>query len=697
MSTGVQLGPNVQTISFRKPTNQAASSPSTKPKNRHGGLLQDQLRRAQRAPWCPTWSSALRILLLIRVAGAMYNGIQDCDEVYNFWEPLHYLWKGYGFQTWETSPEYSIRSWAYILLHYLPVQLSAMFLGPEKRPAFFAVRIFLAIVSSLCEVTFYRAVVEHINYRVGRYVFFMLLANAGMWIASTSFLPSSFAMYANTLGFAHAMERPSNSNMRRTLFATLCFATGAIVGWPFSLAVAIPFVLEELFLTGADKVTSETRTSWLTTRWQRMAICGAIAALLFIPVVAIDTLFYNKLSVVPWNIVKYNVFPDAQRGPELYGTEPVHFYLANLLLNFNVLVPFAFAALPALLVTYRFDHKRLGERYLFVNQSSPYVLLAVRLAPVYLWVAIMTTQKHKEERFMYPIYPFICFNAAVTIYLVRGWLEAAFIAATNSPYRASRSSLFSQFTLSVVVTSSVLSLARTMAHWKYYHAPLSVTYALEAAEVPRLLNATGHVSLPPQLDPAARHGGQEHPEAESDSEEQPRIDLSLVEPFNLRLCVGKEWHRFPGHFIVPDGVRVDWVKSAFDGMLPGHFSETPRKGGLLVRQQGTRVVPKDLNDLNKEARAFYVDVDSCDYLLDLDFPQHPQEGPHEPRYIVDEQTWARVACQPFLDAAHSPLLTRTLWFPGALWQQQNSYGEFCLLRHRANVAKKEREHTVHRA
>ena len=89
-----------------------------------------------------------------------------------------------------------------------------------------------------------------------------------------------------------------------------------------------------------------------------------------------------------------------------------------------------------------------------------------------------------------------------------------------------------------------------------------------------------------------------------------------------------------------------------------------------------------------------MDVDSCDYLLDLDFPQHPREGPHEPRYVADEKTWARVTCQPFLDARHSTLLTRTLWMPGALWQTRNSYGEFCLLRHRANVGEKERRHTV---
>ena len=34
--------------------------------------------------------------------------------VFNFWEPLHYLSRGTGFQTWELSPKYAVRSWAYI-------------------------------------------------------------------------------------------------------------------------------------------------------------------------------------------------------------------------------------------------------------------------------------------------------------------------------------------------------------------------------------------------------------------------------------------------------------------------------------------------------------------------------------------------------------------------------------------------------
>ncbi|KAI0962404.1 hypothetical protein AcV7_001253 [Taiwanofungus camphoratus] len=675
------MASNIQTIRFRGPESKPAQpAVSVKPKNRHAGILQDQLRRSQRAPWCPSFSTALRIFLLIRVAGAMYSNIQDCDEVFNFWEPLHYLDRGYGFQTWETSPAYSIRSWAYIMLHLLPTKLTAWFLGPEKRPAFFAVRIFLAVISSACEATMYRTTVERINYRVGRYLFFILLFNAGMWTASTAFLPSAFAMYANTLGFTFALQPTTTRNMRRTLLSTLAFATGAIVGWPFAIAVAVPFVFEELFLYGADKVIPETRTSWMLGRWKKMLVCGGVASLLFIPVIALDTLFYGRLTVVLWNIIKYNVFPDAQRGPGLYGTEPANFYLSNLLLNFNVLVPLALLALPALAVTYRVDRKRLGERAHVLDQSSPYVLVAVRLAPAYLWVVIMTAQAHKEERFMYPIYPLICFNAAVALYLIRGWFETAYIAVTKSPYRASRTSIFSRFTLSVVTASCVLSLSRIMTQWKYYHAPLSIVHALEAQEIPRLLNTTGHIYIPP---PNTTYGSNEE-------DTQPRIDTALIEPFGLRLCVGKEWHRFPGHYLVPEGVRVDWVKSEFDGMLPGHFVETPKAWGVAARMLGTRALPPGLNDLNKEAPELYVDISECDYLMDLDFPLHPVSSSHEPRYAVDEATWERVLCLPFLDARRSSLLTRTLWMPGNRWQEGNEYGEYCLLKNKGNVARKEK-------
>jgi len=141
--------------------------------------------------------------------------------------------------------------------------------------------------------------------------------------------------------------------------------------------------------------------------------------------------------VVPWNIIRYNIFGGSERGPNLYGTSPWSFYFINLALNFNILAPLSLFALPALAVTYVVDRKRLGFFTPSPDQSSPFTILGLRLLPFYLWLGILTFQAHKEERFMFPAYPMLCFNAAVTLYLVRGWQEAAFIKLTNSPYRAS--------------------------------------------------------------------------------------------------------------------------------------------------------------------------------------------------------------------------------------------------------------------
>lgn len=141
---------------------------------------------------------------------------------------------------------------------------------------------FFGLLSTFCEAKFYRTVVETINERVGRYLFFMLLTSAGMWSASTALLPSSFAMYTTTLAFGFALQPPSQYNPQRTFFATLLFAIGAIVGWPFSLALAIPFVLEELFIFGADRVSSATRASWMASRWKRLTAAGILASLVFV-------------------------------------------------------------------------------------------------------------------------------------------------------------------------------------------------------------------------------------------------------------------------------------------------------------------------------------------------------------------------------------------------------------------------------
>ncbi|CCO32730.1 alpha-1,2-mannosyltransferase [Rhizoctonia solani AG-1 IB] len=608
-------------------------------------------------------------------------------------------------KTWETSPTYALRSWAYVLLHLFPAKFPIWLASFDKRHTFFALRMVFAFVTSFCEARLFTTVVEHVNDRVGRYMLFMLMFNAGMWNASTAFLPSTFAMYAVTAAASFAFAPPSSSRVHRTFAATLLFAAGAIVGWPFSLLLAVPFVVEELTVYGGDIVPESSLPKWIENRWKYLFGSGAVAASLFIPVALIDTYAYGRLTLTPWNIIRYNIFGSSSgRGPNLYGTEPWYYYIFNLVLNFNILAPLALGSLPALLVTRTFDSKRLGGSRGPANQtSSPYTLLAVRLAPFYLWFITLTLQAHKEERFLYPVYPLVCFNAAVTLYLMRGWMETAYVKATKSPYRAANTNLFQLATLFTVVLTCLLSISRAVALFKYYHAPLDVAFHFQYEELPRLLNTTGLLPVPDLT--TKKHS--------SKYDEDAPVDLALVRQFGLRVCWGAEWYRFPGSYLVPSGVEPLLVESGFDGMLPRPFppvvpitdpspitksssestkvplKPSPGLFGELSHTLGrtTRLVPTGFNDLNRAEEGQAADPTECDYFVHLRLPHSPERQEVVPR--VGE--WEDVACFPFLDAQRSSILSRVFWAPGSLWQKGNTFGEYCLLREKQRAQIRERE------
>lgn len=149
-------------------------------------------------------------------------------------------------------------------------------------------------------------------------------------------------------------------------------------------------------------------------------------------------------------------------------------------------------------------------------------------------------------------------------------------------------------TLSVVLLSMVISVSRIFALSKYYHAPLDVAHHFAHQELPRLLNVTGLLPAQPE-----RKNKNEPPE-------EPTYDLTPIKAFNLRLCYGKEWHRFQGHYLVPDHVRVDFIRAGYDRGLPRHFD--PSIGGVSAfwMREKTRMVPTDLNDLNREEPSHYV-------------------------------------------------------------------------------------------
>ncbi|KIR99848.1 alpha-1,2-mannosyltransferase [Cryptococcus deuterogattii 2001/935-1] len=685
--------PGTETIRFRRPTTGPNAVEQKKEpkkdefgslapigwKRRHQGLLQDQLKRNQQGPFIPSLSLALRLLLLVRTAAAMYSIISDCDEVFNFYEPLHYFQYNHGFQTWELSPQFAVRSWAYILLHWPLAHIGPLILGVGKRPAFFALRICLGAICSFCEAKFFRTVVETVNERVGRYLLFAMILSAGMWSASVAFLPSSFAMYTTMLAssywFQPATTTPQGTT--RTYRATFFYALGAIVGWPFSAALGIPFIFEQLFLGAGEIVPPELKHIWRSKRWDTMWKAVTMSASIVLPVYLIDSWVYGRPTLPTLNIITYNIF--SGNGPDLYGTSPPTFYLANLFLNFNCFVPLALLSLPALAVTYKYDFRRLGRTQMAPREgeTSPYVLLVTRLAPFYLWFAILTAQSHKEERFFFPAYPLLCFNAAVTIYLVRGWMEKVYIHLTRSPYNASRSSIFSNFTLLVVLLPCLLSVSRIAATYYFYHAPFDIVHHFQYSTLPGILSNLGYEPIP--LPESYRPNGKEE-------EREVQWDLSPLQHLDepVSICYGTEWHRFPGSYLIPEGVQVNFVQTEFDGMMPRKWEESAKKG-RWPRSETRMVRPGRFNGENKASleHGTFVDPSECMYMVALSMLSHtPTEL--EPDWTRSPE-WEKEFCTTFLDGQSSKWWSRLIYLPWGLLDSGRVYGEYCLMHRKGAV------------
>jgi len=147
--------------------------------------------------------------------------LYDCDETFNYWEPTHFLVYGNGFQTWEYSPAYGLRSYAYILIQAIPAKLLQFIFPNNKIFVFFGVRCFLALISSICETYLCLSISKRYGFSVSLLTLAFLLISPGLFIASTSYLPSTLSMYGLTFAFGGWLRKKFDVAVPSVAFATL--------------------------------------------------------------------------------------------------------------------------------------------------------------------------------------------------------------------------------------------------------------------------------------------------------------------------------------------------------------------------------------------------------------------------------------------------------------------------------------------
>lgn len=586
--------------------------------------------------------SLVGLWIATRCAMVLRLPVADCDETYNFVEPLHFLLYGVGMQTWEYSQQYALRSYAFLWLYAGPATAvqwitravaaaghtsvgGISLLADEGLIVYFGYRLVTAVASVFCELVLVKSIpmlFEHSRRspstaaKMQCFAVLLLALSTAVGHASFSTLPTSFCM---SLLFAalglwirlRSFEKCDVCMRRRgaIIGSVVIVVLVGVAGWPFALLLAVPMAIN------------------FALKAFRWSLVGAvIAAVLCSVLFVVDGWYFCKpLVCAACNIVGYNVFGAEGRGAELYGVEAWDYFFRNLLLQWSTLfimgvVVFPCTVLWGLWTVARSEWSpRLKTKGLPAGES---VVLAKDVLQVakyssgfFIWFVFWMRIPHKEERFMVPAYPFLfvaSFSALVSLWPRSG---------NSWP-----STLRRVVVVLTVVCFGICSLGRSAAMEHYYGQPQRMWVDS---------NVRGFI-----------RAGVHHASA---------TPLAVV-------CVGKEWYRFPTHFFIP--------RSEHDGTLQAtyRFLQTTSFRGALpkpfVPQEGSCLARADMNDLNRPNTGQYVDLTECSMVWDtLDASRQPtleQDG-----WLASAVREPSIQLAPFqlLDPTATPLLCRALYFP----------------------------------
>jgi len=607
-------------------------------------------------------------------------------------------------QTWEYAPQYALRTYAYLVPmagiakvyeymlsnfcsdNFTKILSSSLLLvgggGSDddgmvggggsvvaaaastiiiNKPLLFALlRSTLSLFTCLSELHYLRAIHDVVGPTVSYWTAFTSLTCTGMFHSYGAYLPSSTVATLWRMSASYQLRKQYTIAILWGLVATI----GA--GWPFCAILFIP--------TGTLAIWHAAYQHRVGTRHGRTSDVGAYARLRsgyvrdlgdvqFAPIIRllsrtvfhsllitagvaiIDHQYYGgqrRLVFPNWNIFTYNA---KSKGDELYGIEPLSYYIRNLLLNFNYTAILGIVSLPLLMVSRIVARRPLRRRG---GLDVVWVLL-----PMYLWMGIVFPRPHKEERFLFPIYPILCLGVAVTLREVMYLFSHAYTWPNKSPQKKTTTTTRSDdvidqankndgrgyllLGLALLLPSAIVSTSRSMALYRNYAAPLAVYRDLfyHASSVPVPTDNDGQMMT--------------------------------------YICTAGEWHRYPSSFFLPPNHQLGYLKSSFHGQLPQPFTKFGSRQESLGVQSGV------FNDVNGEEMDRYADIGVCSYIVELvpfgvsnnnnnnDREEDSAVVPECLQYMemdtASGRSWRLLISREYLDVENTSLIHRILYIP----------------------------------
>ncbi|XBW38679.1 hypothetical protein QEN19_004267 [Hanseniaspora menglaensis] len=571
-----------------------------------------------------SWSNLsfyINILFAVRmILAPVCNVIRDSDETYNSLEPINYMIRMFGKQTWEYSPVYGLRSWFYLLPFYNILTFALKIINKffPIWTLFYLVRLVLGYLMFKMESSLAIQLGANFNISLAKIYLVLTTLNSGIFHAGIELLPSTVALYCMTLSINHFLKykiRSILSDKKSQYFNKACFCifVGGIMGWAYVLVLGIPYAL--MFILEYRSLIKRTPEN---SKFYNIFFNKTILKILkyFIPLVGVitfvDSQIYSQLSPVFVNTIYYNVLRTGDKPISNFtNAEPWYFYILNLASNFPLItIAGCFASAVGVL------HWEILQ------------ILWPIVVQFFIWVVIFAFQANKQEKFMYPVYSHIVLMASLAVFYIYSKLS---IFGTK----------FQQSSKIAILGVTILQVvSRVYANYSNNYAVLEVYQKLNY------------------------------------------VSNDFKDTVNV--CVGREWKRFPGSFFLPENFRLKFIKSEFDGLLPGDFPELDETANITNWSEGAKKVPSYINKNNLFDEGTIVNFDICDYLVDVKQPYTAIEA----QYVQTERL-KEIFCSPIIDAAEStffgkvydlPFLSKVSKTLGVSKYYKTHFDDYCLFR-----------------
>jgi len=171
----------------------------------------------------------------------------------------------------------------------------------------------------------------------------------------------------------------------------------------------------------------------------------------------------------------------------------------------------------------------------------------------------MSSIPHKEERFMFVVYPHIAFSGAFTFNIIIQKFSNMF----SNPSKVKIG-----FVLLFTFLVLAFSVSRSYNLYQNYNAPKQIYDYLDETEFFR----------------SCQIGNEQ-----------------------THVCIGKEWYRFHSHYFFPsDHINLTFIRQGPQSQLPQYYPTYAHE------------ISPNFNDQNKEEPSRYTNLEACHYVIDCD-------------------------------------------------------------------------------